>query len=206
MGRYIGAKHRLSRRFAENIGGYAKTPLARKPYKPGQHGPGGKPGARRGKISTYGKGLVEKQRLKANYNIREATLLRLYARAISMPGNTGENLIQLLECRLDNMVYRMGLALTPRCARQLVAHGHIMVDGKKVDVASYTVMPGQEIEISAKSREHNQIKEAVAQFADLVNYVRRDDKNFKGILITMPKREDIPLKIEDRLVVELLAG
>ncbi|MCA8940112.1 MAG: 30S ribosomal protein S4 [Planctomycetes bacterium] len=201
MGRYTGPKHKLSRRFQENLGGYAKTPLARKPYKPGVHGPN----QRRRKESTYGLGMKAKQHLKALYNIREKTLLRIYDRAIRKEGNTGENLMQFLECRLDNMVYRMGLALTPRCARQLVAHGHILVDGKRTDIASYTVSPGQEISIAEGSKKHPQSVEAVAQYKDLVNYVRRDDKELKGTLLTMPKREDIPVHLEERLVVEFLA-
>lgn len=202
MGRYLGPKHRISRRFAENIGGYAKTPLGRKPYQPGMHGPN----ARRKKPSTFSKGMAEKQKLKAYYNIREKTLLRLYDKATRMAGNTGENLITLLEQRLDNMVYRMGLALTPRGARQLVAHGHVEVDGKKVDVASYEVKPGQEVSIRGKAKEHVQVKEAVQHIQELVNYVRRDDTNFKGIFTTLPKRSDIPVILEERLVVEFMAG
>lgn len=202
MGRYIGPKHRLSRRFAENIGGYAKTPLGRKPYQPGMHGPN----ARRKKLSTYAKGMAEKQKLKAYYNIRERTLLRLYDKATRLAGNTGENLIQLLECRLDNMVYRMGLALTPRGSRQLVAHGHIEVDGKKVDVASFEVKPGMEVGIRGKAKEHVQVKEAIQHIQNLVNYVKRDDANAKGQLLSLPARKDIPVHLEERLVVEFMAG
>lgn len=202
MGRYLGPKHKLSRRYAENIGGYAKTPLARKPYPPGQHGPGGK---RRKKQSTFGRGLTEKQKLKAIFNLRERQLRIVFDKATRMAGNTGDNLIQLLECRLDNMVYRMGFALTSRCARQLVAHGHVLVDGQKVDIASYLVRPGQEISIREKSRNHPQIQEAMQTFQDLVSYVKREDKEFKGTLMTMPQRKDIPVHLEERLVVELLA-
>lgn len=201
MGRYLGPKHKLSRRFAENFGGYKKTPLGRKPHKPGQHGPN----MRRRKVSTFGKGLEEKQRLKAYYNIREATLLRIFDQASRMMGNAGENLIVLLERRLDNMVYRAGLALTPRCARQLVAHGHIEVNGKKVDRASYIVSPGDEISVREKSRNHVQVIEAIEQISSLVNYMKRDDKKFSATLMTMPKREDINLHIEERLIVEFLA-
>ncbi len=201
MGRYLGPKHRVSRRFAENIGGYAKTPLGRKPYLPGQHGPT----ARRKKQSTYGKALLEKQKLKAYYNIREKTLLRLFELAKRAEGNTGENLVMLLERRLDNMVYRMGLALTPRCARQLVAHGHVLVDGKRVDVASYLLSPGQVVSVREKSKGHKQVQEALQHIQDLVNYVRRDAEKSEGTLIAMPKREDVPIQIEERLVVEFLS-
>lgn len=203
MGRYLGPKHKISRRFAENIGGYAKTPLARKPYPPGQHGPAG---ARRKKQSTFGRGLVEKQKLKALFNIREAQIRKYYETAGRMVGNTGDNLIQLLETRLDNMVYRMGFALTMRAARQLVSHGHVRVDGQRVDVASFQVRPGMDISIREKSRNHPQVLEAMQTFRDLVNYVKRDDKEFKGTLITMPERSSIPVHIEDRLVVEFMAN
>lgn len=201
MGRYIGPKHRLSRRFAENIGGYAKTPLARKPHLPGQHGPT----ARRRKPSTYSKGMAEKQKLKAYFNLRERPFRRYVGIAIRMAGNSGENLIQLLERRLDNMVYRMGLALTPRAARQLVAHGHVEVNGKKVDVASYIVEPSQVVGIREKSRKHIQVQEAIQQYSDLVPYVKRDDAKCEATLVTTPPRGEIPLHIEERLVIEFLS-
>ncbi len=200
MGRYLGAKHKLSRRFAENIGGYTKTPLARKPYRPGQHGPNG----RRRKLSTFGRGLEEKQKLKAYYNIREKTLRRVFQQANKLVGNTGENLLQLLERRLDNVVYRIGLALTPRCARQLVSHGHIEVDGKRVNVSNFLVSPGQTISVREKSQKHPQVLEALQEIDELVSYVKRDNKSFSGSLVTTPKREDIPVHIEERFIVEFL--
>lgn len=198
MGRYTGPKHRVSRKFAENIGGYAKTPLARKPYLPGMHGPAGK----RRKTSTFSKGMEEKQKLKAYYNLRERSFRRYVDEAMRMAGNTGENLILLLERRLDNMVYRMGLALTPRCARQLVIHGHIQVDGKKVNRPNYLVAPEQVVGVCERSQTHPQILEAVQQFSDLVSYVKRDDKKLEATLVTTPKRGDIPVHIEERLVIE----
>ncbi|NUQ35842.1 MAG: 30S ribosomal protein S4 [Planctomycetaceae bacterium] len=201
MGRYIGPKHRLSRRFAENIGGYAKTPLARKPYMPGQHGPTGK----RRKPSTYSRGVNEKQKLKAFFNLRESAFRRYVDMAMRMEGNSGENLIQLLERRLDNMVYRMGLALTPRAARQLVAHGHVNVNGRKVDVSSYSVSPGDVVSLREKSKGHLQVKEAISQFKDLVPYVKRDDAKCEATLVTLPARSDIPVHIEERLVIEFLS-
>ena len=201
MGRRLGPKHKISRRFAENIGGYAKTPLARKPHPPGQHGPEARPR----KPSTYSKGNAEKQKLKAYYNLRERSFRRIFDQANRMVGNTGENLLQLLERRLDNMVYRMGFALTPRSARQLVAHGHVQVDGKKCDRASYIVAPGQSVSIREKSREHPQVKEAMQHISDLVNYVRREDAKFEAALLTNPPRGDIPVHIEERLVIEFLS-
>ena len=201
MGRYTGPKHRVSRRFAENIWGTRKSPLATKPYKPGSHGRD----ARRGKMSTYNRGLIEKQKLKFYYQLRERSFRRLYDQATRMPGNTGENLMQLLERRLDNIVYRMGLAPTNRSARQLVSHGHIEVNGKKVDRASYTVDVGDKVAIRTKSKNHIQVQEAAAQKNAGVNYVQVDFEKLVGELIQVPKRKDIPMIANERLVIEILS-
>ena len=201
MGRYTGPKHRVSRRFAENIWGTRKSPLATKPYKPGSHGRD----ARRGKMSTYNRGLIEKQKLKFYYQLRERSFRRLYAEASRMAGNTGENLMQLLERRLDNMVYRMGLAPTNRAARQLVSHGHIEVNGKKVDRASFTVDVGDKVAVKTKSNNHIQVQEAAAQKNAGVNYVKVDFDKLIGELIQVPKRKDIPMIANERLVIEILS-
>lgn len=201
MGRYTGPKHRVSRRFAENIWGTKKSPLGSKPYKPGQHGPT----ARRGKTSNYKEGLNEKQKVKFFYQVREAQFLRMYVKASSMGGNKGENLFQLLERRLDNMVYRMGFAPTNRAARQLVAHGHILVNGKKVDRSAYLVDIGDKVSIRDKSKNHLQIQESVAGKPDTVNYVQVDFAKLEGELIQIPKRKDIPTIANERLIVEFLS-
>ncbi|MHC4842036.1 MAG: 30S ribosomal protein S4 [Planctomycetota bacterium] len=201
MGRYTGPKHRVSRRFAENIWGTKKSPLAGKPYKPGQHGPN----ARRGKTSTYKAGLNEKQKIKFFYQLREAQFLRFYDKASRMGGNKGENLFQLLERRLDNMVYRMGFAPTNRAARQLVAHGHIEVNGKKVDRSAFLVDIGDKVSIRDKSKNHLQVQEAVASKPDTVNYVQVDFDKLIGELIQIPKRKDIPTVANERLIVEFLS-
>ena len=201
MGRYTGPKHRVSRRFAENIWGSRKSPLASKPYKAGQHGRDG----RRGKMSTYNRGLTEKQKLKYYYQVRERQFRRLFDLANKMAGNTGENLMQLLERRLDNMVYRMGFAPAIRAARQLVSHGHIEVNGKKVDRASFTVDIGDKVGVRTKSKNHIQVQEAAAQKNSAVSYVQVDFEKLVGELIQVPKRKDIPVIANERLVIEMLS-
>jgi small subunit ribosomal protein S4 len=200
MGRYTGPKHRVSRRFAENLWGTKKSPLASKPYKAGQHGRDG----RRGKVSNYSRGMSEKQKLKFYYQVRERSLRRMYEEALRLPGNTGETLIQMLERRLDNMIYRMGFAPTTRAARQLVAHGHVEVNGRKVDRASYLVDVGDKVAVRQKSKAHLQVQEAVAQKPDTVSYVRVDHGKIEGELIQVPRRKDIPVIANERLVIEFL--
>ncbi|MBK8206512.1 MAG: 30S ribosomal protein S4 [Planctomycetes bacterium] len=200
MGRYTGPKHRVSRRFAENLYGSKKTPLASKPYKAGQHGRDG----RRGKASTYSRGLNEKQKLKFYYQIRERSIRRIYEQANAMPGNTGENLMQLLERRLDNIVYRMGFAPTTRAARQLVAHGHVEVNGRKTDRASYVVDVGDKVAVRQKSKAHLQVQEAIAQKPEQISYVRVDLEKVEGELIQIPRRKDIPVIANERLVIEIM--
>lgn len=206
MGRYTGPKHRVSRRFAENLGGYKKTPLAVKPYKPGQHGRD----AKRKKASTYGVGLVEKQKLKFYYQLREKSFRRLFAEALRLPGNTGDSLLQMLERRLDNMVYRSGLAPSPRAARQLVAHGHVTVKRlgedkfRKVDRASFMVGVGDVISLREKSREHIQVKESIASRPEVVGYLTVDFDKMEATLNAIPKRDDIPVLVNEAAVVEFL--
>jgi small subunit ribosomal protein S4 len=200
MGRYTGPKHRVSRRFADNLWGTKKSPLANKPYKPGQHGRDG----RRGKMSTYHRGLNEKQKLKYYYQVRERQFRRYFDQASRMPGNTGDNLMQLLERRLDNIVYRMGFAPTNRAARQLVSHGHIEVNGRKVDRASYLVDVGEKVTLRQKSKNHIQVQEAVAQKPTYPSYVKVDFEKIEGELIQLPERKDIPTIADQRLVIEFL--
>lgn len=200
MGRYTGPKHRVSRRFAENIWGTKKSPLATKPYKPGQHGRDG----RRGKMSNYNRGMLEKQKLKLYYQVRERQFRRYYAEALRLPGNTGETLMQLLERRLDNIVYRLGFAPTNRAARQLVAHGHVEVNGKKVDRASFLVDVGDKVAVRQGSKAHLQVQEAVAAKPDVVSYLRADVEKIEGELLQIPRRKDIPVIANERLVIEFL--
>lgn len=200
MGRYIGAKHRVSRRFSENFWGTKKSPLATKPYKPGQHGKDGK----KTKISTYGAGMIEKQKLKFFYQLRERSFRRYYREALRLPGNTGETMMQMLERRLDNIVYRLGFAPTNRAARQLVAHGHIRVNGSKVDRASYLVQVGDKVALKDKSKAHLQVQEAVSGKPQVVSYLKADFEKLEGELIQIPRRRDIPIVANERLVIEFL--
>ncbi len=200
MGRYTGPKHRVSRRFAENLWGTKKSPLATRPYKPGQHGKDGK----RTKITTYGAGMIEKQKLKFYYQLRERSFRRYYQEALRLPGNTGETLMQLLERRLDNVIYRLGFAPTNRAARQLVSHGHIAVNGRKVDRASFVVSVGDKITLRDKSKAHIQVQEAISAKPPVVSYLKADPEKLEGELIQIPNRKDIPVVANERLVIEFL--
>ena len=161
MGRFTGKKNRIARRFGVNIFGRARSPLLHKPNPPGVHG------ARRRKKSDFGLQLEEKQKLKAIYGmIREKQFVSYFKKAQQQEGNTPLNFIQMLECRLDNIVYRLGFANTIFAAQQLVAHGHIQVNGKKVDIRSFQVKPGMVISIREKSRTMKAISEAISRTAE----------------------------------------
>ena len=205
MGRYTGPKWRIARRLGVNI--YVgeektlkgKSILDRRPYPPGQHG------RTRRKLSYYARQLMEKQKVKYYYGVRERQFRRVYEMAERMKGQTGENLLKLLESRLDNVVYRLGFGKSHRHARQLVVHGHILVNGKKVDRPSYLVKPGDVIEVKEKSRDIPQIKEGIelAQKRGIPSWLELDPENFKGIVKAEPTREEIEIPIEEHLIVEL---
>ena len=205
MGRYAGPKWRIARRLGVNIyvgeekSQKGKSILDRRPYPPGQHG------RSRRKISYYGRQLMEKQKVKYYYGIREEQFRRFYQMAERMRGQTGENLLKLLESRLDNVVYRLGFGKSHRHARQLVVHGHILVNGKKVDRPSYFVKPGDVIEVREKSRNIPQIKEGIelAQRRGIPSWLELDAENFKGIVKAEPTRDEVEIPIEEHLIVEL---
>jgi small subunit ribosomal protein S4 len=205
MGRYTGPKWRIARRLGVNIyvgeekSQKGKSILDRRPYPPGQHG------RSRRKISYYGRQLMEKQKVKYYYGVREEQFRRFYEMAERMRGQTGENLLKLLESRLDNVVYRLGFGKSHRHARQLVVHGHILVNGKKVNRPSYLVKPGDVIEVKEKSRDIPQIKEGMelAQRRGIPSWLELDPENFKGIVKAEPTREEIEIPIEEHLIVEL---
>ena len=205
MGRYTGPKWRIARRLGVNIyvgeekSQKGKSVLDRRPYAPGQHG------RSRRKISYYGRQLMEKQKVKFYYGVRERQFRRFYEMAERMRGQTGENLLKLLESRLDNVVYRLGFGKSHRHARQLVVHGHILVNGKKVDRPSYLVKPGDIIEVKEKSRDIPQIKEGIelAQRRGIPSWLELDAENFKGVVKAEPTREEIEIPIEEHLIVEL---
>jgi small subunit ribosomal protein S4 len=205
MGRYTGPKWRIARRLGVNIyvgeekSQKGKAILDRRPYPPGQHG------RSRRKISYYGRQLMEKQKVKYYYGVREEQFRRFYEMAERMRGQTGENLLKLLESRLDNVVYRLGFGKSHRHARQLVVHGHILVNGKKVNRPSYLVKPGDVIEVKEKSRDIPQIKEGMelAQRRGIPSWLELDPENFKGVVKAEPTREEIEIPIEEHLIVEL---
>ncbi|NGX51258.1 MAG: 30S ribosomal protein S4 [Chlamydiae bacterium] len=203
MCRYTGPKNRISRRFGVNLFGRLRNPLLHKPNPPGMHG------AKRRKKSDYGLQLEEKQKLKAVYGmILDKQILRYYQEAVKKEGNTAHLLLQRLECRLDNIVYRLKLGSTIFQAHQLVAHGHVHVNGKKVDVRSFEVKAGMTISIREKSKSIKWIKESVENSSrTLPEYLSLDEKNLSGELISVPQADQIvlPLPINIALVCEFLA-
>ena len=198
MARYIGPKSRIARKFGEAIFGADKV-LAKRNYPPGQHG-----NNRRRKSSEYGVMLAEKQKAKYTYGVLEKQFRNLFKQAETAGGITGEILLQSLECRLDNVVYRLGIAPTRAAARQLVNHKHITVDGQVVNVASYSVKPGQIIAVREKSKSLEVIADSLAGFNHSKYPWMEWDENLKsGKLLHKPERADIPENIKEQLIVEL---
>lgn len=197
MSRYTGPSWKLSRRLGISLSGTGKE-LARRPYPPGQHGPNS-----RGKKSEYGLQLTEKQKLRHMYGLNERQFRNLFMQAGKIrEGKHGDNFMILLEQRLDNVVYRLGLASTRRQARQLVNHGHVMVDGKRVDIPSYHVEVGQVISVREKSRNMITIKEAVESTLGRPAFVSFDDEKLEGSLTRLPERDELTPDIDESLVVE----
>lgn len=205
MARYTGASCRLCRR--ENLKMYLKgdrcysdkCAIERRPYPPGQHGQG------RIKFSEYGIQLREKQKVKRMYGLLEAQFRLYYQRANAKKGKTGENLLQALELRLDNVAFRMGFADTRNEARQLVRHAHFRVNGKKVNIPSYQVRVGDRISVKERSRKVVAISEALEAVdrRGFPAWVEVDKKGFEGTVKALPAREDLTLPIQEQLIVEL---
>lgn len=195
MARYTGPKHKLSRRLGISLSGTGKD--LKRPFPPGQHG-----ASQRRKPSEYGMQLMEKQKLRHMYGMTEKPFRNLYNRAAKMSGIVGENFMILLECRLDNLVYRLGLSNTRAGARQLVAHGHITVDGKKVDIASYSVTPGQVIGLRERSRSLKAVAEALANRHHTPAYLEFDEQALEGKFIRLPERAELAPEIDERQIVE----
>ncbi len=195
MARYTGNKNRIARRFGTNIFGRARNPLLHKPNPPGVHG------ARRRKKSDYGLQLEEKQKLKAVYGmLSEKQLINYYKKALRKAGNTAQHLAEMLECRLDTVVYRLKFASTIFGAHQLVSHGHILVNGKKVDRRSFQVEPGMVISIKEKSRKVKAIGESLDNASRTVpDYLSQDREHFAGQLLAMPTTDQLPWPIEINL-------
>ena len=198
MARYTGPKTKIARKFGEPIFGDDKV-LAKKNYPPGQHGVN-----KRRKLSEYGTQLREKQKAKYTYGVLEKQFRNLFDKATRTKGVKGEVLLQLLESRLDNIVYRLGIAPTRAAARQLVLHRHITVDGEVVNIASYSVKPGQVVAVREKSKSLEVIADALAGFNHSKYPWIEWDENVKGgKMLHLPQREDIPEKIKEQLIVEL---
>jgi small subunit ribosomal protein S4 len=196
MARYTGPSWKLSRRLGISLSGTGKE-LEKRPYAPGQHGPN-----QRKKLSEYGLQLQEKQKLRHMYGVNERQFRNLFVKAGKLSGIHGENFMILLESRLDNVVYRLGLARTRRAARQLVNHGHILVDGSRVDIPSYRVTPGQTISVREKSRNLAVIKEALEVNNFVPDYLTFDADKLEGTFTRLPERSELPAEINESLIVE----
>ena len=197
MSRYTGPSWKISRRLGMSLSGTGKE-LARRPYAPGDHGQG-----RHSKLSEYGTQLREKQKLRMMYGLTERQFSNLFLKAGKIrEGKHGVNFMILLERRLDNMVYRLGLATTRRQARQLVNHGHITVDGKRVDIPSYEVSVGQVVSVREKSKKLAVITGAVEAVVARPNFVQFDADKLEGSLTRLPEREELEADIDESLIVE----
>ncbi|EGL83957.1 ribosomal protein S4 [Caldalkalibacillus thermarum TA2.A1] len=196
MSRYTGPTWKISRRLGISLTGTGKE-LQKRPYPPGQHGP-----TQRKKLSEYGIQLQEKQKLRHMYGLTERQFRNTFDKASRMPGIVGENFLILLESRLDNLVYRLGFARTRRAARQLVNHGHITVNGKKVDIPSYQCKPGDVIGLREKSRDLAVVKESLEERDYLPDYLSFDENKMEGTYTRLPERSELPAEIQESLIVE----
>lgn len=200
MARNTGPKAKLVRKFGENIFGNPKFDkiLSNKPYGPGQHGAGRK------RVSDYGLQLKEKQKLKIMYGLFEKQFRNIFKKADKMRGITGENLIQLLERRLDNTVYRLGFATSRSQARQLVSHRHFTVNGKSVNIPSYTLKPGDVIAVRDKSKKMDVFHNALRiRKSNPYEWVEVEKANLSGVFVKIPERAEIPVNVNEQLIVEL---
>jgi len=199
MARYRGPKTKIARRFKDPIFGPDKA-LERRNYGPGQHGPAKRRG---GKQSEYAIQLGEKQKAKYTYGILERQFANMFEKASRMKGITGENLLQLCETRLDNTVYRLGIAPSRRAARQLVTHRHIVVNGEVVNIPSYQLRPGDSVGVREKSKSLETIVLSLNASPNRFEWLDWDNATFSGKLINLPARELIPENIREQLIVEL---
>ena len=205
MSRYTGPVEKIERRLDADLGLKGerrlngKSALEKRPFPPGQHG------QRRSKISEYGLQLKEKQKAKFMYGVSEKQFRRYFKKAAVRDGNTGSNLITSIEQRLDNVVYRMGFATTRAFARQITTHGHILVDGKKLDIPSYVVKAGQKIEVKEKFKSNPQVQRALelTNQTGMVDWVDVEKEKVFGIFTRIPTREEVVIPVEERLIVEL---
>ena len=196
MARYTGSSYKRSRSVGFSTLENGKE-LARRPYRPGQHG-----SDRKGKLSDYGTQLKEKQKVKFMYGLNERQFKKTFIEAGKMAGVHGENFLKLLESRLDNLVYRMGFANTRRGARQLVNHGHIAVDGKKVDIPSFRVKVGSVISLKDNTKELKSVKDALERVTTRVEYIDYDTNKKTAKYVRLPERNELNADINEALIVE----
>ena len=195
MSRYVGSTYRKSRRLGFSILENGKE-LAKRPYAPGQHG------TSRKKLSDYGTQLQEKQKVRFMYGLNEKQFRKTFNEAGKMKGVHGENFLKLLESRLDSLVYRLGFATTRKGARQLVNHGHITVNGKKVDIPSYRVKPGDVIAVKEQAKQHPMIKSSLEAIHNRVEFVTYDEAKMAGTYVRYPERSELNADINESLIVE----
>lgn len=198
--KYNGPKVRLSRRLGVPLTNKAAKVMEKKPYPPGQHGPAKQ--FKRGRQSAYERQLLEKQRLRAQYNIHERQMRNYYTKAVAKAGNTVDNLVGLLESRLDAMVARGGLAPTIFAARQIVSHGHILVNGKRVNIASYILSPGDVVSVRQKSVRMNMFLEAAESAYYPPDYISLNKEKLEFSMVYTPKRHEVPVVCEVPQVIE----
>ena len=197
MARYTGPIYKKSRHLGFSLLENGKE-LAKRPYGPGQHGNDRK----RGKASEYKLQLMEKQKVRLMYGVNEKQFKLTFNKAAKMKGIQGENFLKLLESRLDNIVYRMGLGATRKAARQIVNHGHITVNGKKVDIPSYQVKPGDGIAVKEASKDHKAMLESLEKVNKTPEYVEFDKKKMQGTYLRYPQRSELPADIKESMIVE----
>ncbi len=195
MARYTGPSWKISRRLKYSITETGKE-LSKRPYPPGQHGQG------RSRVSEYGMQLQEKQKVRFTYGLNERQFRKTFNEAKKLTGKQGENFLFLLESRLDNLVYRAGFAKTRRQSRQLVAHGHITVDGRRTDIPSYRVQPGQVIGLVEKARNFNIVKDALEAVVTRPEFVSFDENKVEATYVRFPERQEILTEIKENLIVE----
>ncbi|MCF8233581.1 MAG: 30S ribosomal protein S4 [Bacteroidales bacterium] len=198
MARYRGPKSKIARKFNDPIFGPDKA-MERKPYPPGHHGAS----KRRRKQSEYGVQLMEKQKAKYTYGILERQFRNTFKEAARRKGITGENLLQLIESRLDNVVFRLGIAPTRRAARQLVSHRHIAVNGQVVNIPSYKIKEGDLVGVREKSKSRVAITDSLETRSNRFSWLEWDEEKMTGKFLNYPPREEIPENIKEQLIVEL---
>lgn len=195
MARYTGPSWKIARRLKYSITETGKE-LARRPYAPGQHG------QRRSKLSEYGVQLQEKQKVRYTYGVNEKQFKKTFNEAKKMHGKQGESFLILLESRLDNLVYRAGFAKTRRQARQLVNHGHVYVEGRRVDIPSYRVVPGQTFSLSEKAKKFDIVLNSLEAVISRLEFVSFDENKFEVTYVRFPERQEILSEIKENLIVE----